>query len=225
MVVHLLSPNNRYDMLYLRNYAVLNVKDRPGQDPGRRARCGCSVPCDYAMRLWLNHQKIAERKMTADAAGVINGCRAYGVTVRVELLLRAVRPRPMRRISEASSRSDSHRVVTRLSDVADRVEVQASQYGLRSLLDNKQAVAIPIFQAPGSNAIQISDNVRATMEELKTNFPQGLEYRIVYDQARAMRRSPAHHRHRAHPVRRVRADRLHQRIILTSAEFYRQLRT
>ena len=71
-------------------------------------------------------------------------------------------------------------VITRLGDVA-RVEIDASQYGLRSLLDNKQAVAIPIFQAPGSNAIQISEQVRATMEELKKNFPQGLDYRIVYD--------------------------------------------
>ncbi|HWA30071.1 MAG TPA: efflux RND transporter permease subunit, partial [Rhizomicrobium sp.] len=71
-------------------------------------------------------------------------------------------------------------VVTRLGDVA-RVEIDASDYGLRSLLNNKQAVAIPIFQAPGSNAIQISDQVRATMEELKQNFPQGLSYSIVYD--------------------------------------------
>jgi len=71
-------------------------------------------------------------------------------------------------------------VVTRLGDVA-RIQIDASEYGLRSLLDNKQAVAIPIFQAPGSNAIQISDNVRATMEELKQNFPQGLDYSIVYD--------------------------------------------
>jgi multidrug efflux pump len=71
-------------------------------------------------------------------------------------------------------------VVTRLNDVA-RVEIDASQYSLRSLLDNKQAVAIPIFQAPGSNAIEISNRVRATMEELKKNFPDGLDYSIVYD--------------------------------------------
>jgi len=71
-------------------------------------------------------------------------------------------------------------VVTRLGDVA-RVEIDASQYGLRSLLNNDQAVAIPVFQAPGSNAIQISDHVRATMEELKKNFPEGLDYSIVYD--------------------------------------------
>ena len=71
-------------------------------------------------------------------------------------------------------------VVTRLSDVA-RIEIDASAYSLRSLLDNRQAVAIPIFQAPGSNAIQISNRVRATMEQLKQNFPEGMDYSIVYD--------------------------------------------
>ena len=70
--------------------------------------------------------------------------------------------------------------VTRLSDVA-RVELDAAQYGLRSLLNNKPAVAIPIFQSPGSNAIEISNQVRATMDELKKNFPEGLDYSIVYD--------------------------------------------
>jgi multidrug efflux pump len=71
-------------------------------------------------------------------------------------------------------------VVTRLKDVA-RVELGASEYALRSLLDNKSAVAIPIFQAPGSNALQISDNVRKTMAELQKDMPEGLEYHIVYD--------------------------------------------
>src|SRR5471032_507419 len=191
MVVHLNSPNGRYDMLYPRNYAVLNVKDRLAkiQGVGQVQMFGSG---DYAMRLWLNPQKIAERKMTADevinavrrqnvqvAAGVING-PPYGSKGELQLPINA-----QGRLSDPDQFANivikrDNGVVTRLADVA-RVEVQASQYGLRSLLDNKQAVAIPIFQAPGSNAIQISDNVRATMEELKQNFPQGLEYRIVYD--------------------------------------------
>jgi multidrug efflux pump len=70
--------------------------------------------------------------------------------------------------------------VTRLSDVA-RVEIDAAQFGLRSLLDNKQAVAIPIFQSPGSNAIDISNRVRNTMAALARNFPEGVEYSVVYD--------------------------------------------
>ncbi len=191
MVVHLLSPNQRYDMLYLRNYAVLNVKDRLAkiQGVGSVQLFGSG---DYAMRLWLNPQKIAERAMTAEevinavrrqniqvAAGVING-PPYGSKGELQLPINA-----QGRLSDPEQFADivikrDKGVVTRLADVA-RIEVEASQYGLRSLLDNKQAVAIPIFQAPGSNAIQISDQVRATMEELKANFPQGLEYSIVYD--------------------------------------------
>jgi multidrug efflux pump subunit AcrB len=192
MVVHLLSPDNRYDMLYLRNYAVLNVKDRLAkiQGIGSVQLFGSG---DYAMRLWLNPQKIAERKMTADevinavrrqnvqvAAGVING-PPYGSKSELQLPINAQgRLSDPGEFAQIVIKRDSNGVITRLSDVA-RVEVQASQYGLRSLLNNQQAVAIPIFQAPGSNAIDISNNVRATMEELKQNFPQGLEYRIAGD--------------------------------------------
>src|SRR3984957_3241452 len=191
MVVHLLSPNNRYDMLYLRNYAVLNVKDRLAkiQGVGSVQMFGSG---DYAMRIWLNPEKIAERKMTADevinavrhqnvqvAAGVING-PPYGSKGELQLPINA-----QGRLSDPDEFANivikrDGGTVTYLKDVA-RVEVDASEYGLRSLLDNKQAVAIPIFQAPGSNAIDISNNVRATMEELKQSFPQGLEYRIAYD--------------------------------------------
>ena len=70
--------------------------------------------------------------------------------------------------------------VTRLRDVA-RLEMGASEYALRSLLDNKDAAAIAIFASPGSNALDISSNVRARMAELKKNFPQGVEYSVVYD--------------------------------------------
>jgi len=78
--------------------------------------------------------------------------------------------------------------VVRLRDVA-RIELGASEYGLRSLLDNKQAVAIPIFQAPGSNALEISDHLRATMAEIKKNMPEGVSYQIVYDPTQVVRSS------------------------------------
>ncbi len=191
MVVHLNSPDGRYDMLYLRNYAVLNVKDRLAKIEGV-GDVQLFGSGDYAMRVWLNPEKIAERNLTADdvvnairqqnvqvAAGVING-PPYGKTGQLQLPINV-----QGRLSDPDQfkniviKRDAG-VITRLGDVA-RIEIDASQYGLRSLLNNKQAVAIPIFQAPGSNAIAISDHVRATMEELKQNFPQGLEYSIVYD--------------------------------------------
>jgi multidrug efflux pump len=191
MVVHLTSPTGRYDMLYLRNYAVLNVKDQLAklQGVGNVQLFGSG---DYAMRIWLNPQRIAELGLSADdvvnavrkqnvqvAAGVING-PPYGTKSQLQLPItvegRLSDPEEFRQIVIKNDGG----VVTRLGDVA-RVEIDASQYGLRSLLNNHQAVAIPIFQAPGSNAIQISDQVRATMAELKKNFPQGLDYSIVYD--------------------------------------------
>src|SRR5207245_936051 len=67
-----------------------------------------------------------------------------------------------------------------LRDIA-RIELGASGYALRSLLNNKTAVAVPIFQLPGANAIQLSKDVRRTMEELKKNFPEGIDYAVVYD--------------------------------------------
>src|SRR5262249_61748895 len=73
--------------------------------------------------------------------------------------------------------------ITRLRDVA-RVELGAGEYALRSLLNNKPAVALAIFQAPESNALQLSNDVRKTMAELKVEFPEGVDYRIVYDPTR-----------------------------------------
>src|SRR5258708_34461503 len=83
---------------------------------------------------------------------------------------------------------DASGVITRLSDVA-RIEVDAAQYGLRSLLDNDSAVAIPIFQSPGSNAIDISNQVRKTMAKLAENFPDGVSYSGVHDPTVFGRRS------------------------------------
>jgi len=191
MVVHLRSPNERYNMLYLRNYAVLNVKDQLAKIPGVGS-VQLFGSGDYAMRIWLNPQKIAERGMTADevvsavrrqnvqvSAGAIGG-PPYDEGVEVQLPINA-----QGRLADADEFAEiivkrDNGVVTRLKDVA-RIEVDAAEYGLRSLLDNKPAVAIPIFQSPGSNAIDISNRVRSTMEELKKNFPEGLEYSIVYD--------------------------------------------
>ena len=167
MVVHLNSPDGRYDMLYLRNYAVLNVKDRLAKIEGV-GDVQLFGSGDYAMRIWLNPEKIGARNMTADevvaairkqnvqvAAGVING-PPYGAAGKLQLPInvdgRLSDPEQFKQI--VIKRENG--VVTRLGDVA-RVEIDASQYGLRSLLNNKQAVAIPIFQAPGSNAIEISN--------------------------------------------------------------------
>ncbi len=192
MVVHLTSPNDRYDMLYLRNYATINVKDQLAKIQGV-GRVGLFGSGDYAMRLWLNPDKIAERGLTAEeivdavrrqnvqvAAGVIGG-PPYDHGVQLQIPVNAQgRLTDVDQFNEVIVRRDANGVITRLKDVA-RISMDADQYGLRSLLDNKSAVAIPIFQSPGSNAIEVSDQVRKTMADLKKSFPEGVDYSVVYD--------------------------------------------
>ncbi|WP_297007187.1 efflux RND transporter permease subunit [Thalassospira sp. UBA6510] len=192
MVVHLRSPNERYDMLYLRNYATLNVRDRLARITGV-GQVGLFGSGDYAMRVWLNPDKVAERNLTAGevvsaiqsqnvqvAAGIIGGA-PYDSGVQFQLPINiSGRLESPEEFENIIVKREADGTVTRLGDVA-RVEMEAQQYALRSLLDNKPAVAIPIFASPGSNALDISSNVRATMEELKQGFPEDLDYSIVYD--------------------------------------------
>ena len=192
MVVHLRSPNERYDMLYLRNYATLNVRDRLARITGV-GQVGLFGSGDYAMRVWLNPDKVAERNLTAGevvsaiqsqnvqvAAGIIGGA-PYDSGVQFQLPINiSGRLESPEEFENIIVKREADGTVTRLGDLA-RVEMEAQQYALRSLLDNMPAVAIPIFASPGSNALDISSNVRATMEELKQGFPEDLDYSIVYD--------------------------------------------
>lgn len=200
MVVHLLSPNDRYDMAYLRNYAVLNVKDRLARLPGIGA-VQLFGSGDYSMRIWLDPRKVAERGLSADdvvqaireqnvnvAAGVIGASPSVpGVDYQISINARG-RLQTEEEFGDIVIKTSSDGVVTRLKDVA-RIELGASEYALRSLLNNKQAVAIPIFQSPGSNALEISENVRKTMAELKKDMPEGVDYNIVYDPTQFVRSS------------------------------------
>ncbi|MGO4308117.1 efflux RND transporter permease subunit [Cupriavidus sp. RAF12] len=191
MVVHLVSPSDRYDMLYLRNYALLNVKDELAKIPGI-GQIKLYGSGNYAMRVWLNPQKIAERNMNPDevvaairkqnvqvAAGVVGG-PPYKDSVEIQLPVNVQgRLTDVDQFENIIVKREAG-VVTYLKDVA-RVEMGASEYALRALLDNKQALALVIFQTPGANAIDISNSVRAKMAELNKRFPSGLEYRIAYD--------------------------------------------
>ncbi len=192
MVVHLTSPKSRYDMLYLRNYGTLNIKDQLAKIRGvgsvRLFGSG-----DYAMRIWLNPDRIAERGMTATevvnairsqnvqiAAGVIGG-PPYDKGTQVQLQVNAQgRLKDPKEFEQIIIKRDTNGVITRLNDVA-WVELDAQSYALRSLLNNEPAVAIPIFASPGANALDISDDVRSVMAELKKSFPDDLDYTIVYD--------------------------------------------
>ena len=200
MVVHLTSPDDRYDMTYLRNYAVINVKDRLARLEGV-GEVGLFGSGNYAMRVWLDPQKVAQRGLTASdavraireqnvqvAAGVIGGSpSARDVPLQLSINAQG-RLKTEAEFADIILKSSPDGGITRLGDVA-RIELAASEYGLRSLLDNKPAVAIPIFQSPGANALDVSDRVRQTMEELSADFPASVEYRIVYDPTQFVRAS------------------------------------
>ena len=200
MVVHLTSPDDRYDMTYLRNYAVINVKDRLARLEGV-GEVGLFGSGNYAMRVWLDPQKVAQRGLTASdavraireqnvqvAAGVIGGSpSARDVPLQLSINAQG-RLKTEAEFADIILKSSPDGGITRLGDVA-RIELAASEYGLRSLLDNKPAVAIPIFQSPGANALDVSDRVRRTMEELSADFPASVEYRIVYDPTQFVRAS------------------------------------
>jgi multidrug efflux pump len=192
MVVHLTSPDGRYDGVYLRNYATLKIKDELARVPGV-GQAMIFGAGDYAMRIWIDPQRAAARGLTA--GDIVRAVREQNVQVSAGQLGAPPTPQASdfllsinaqgRLVSEQEFgdivlKTGASGQPVRLSDVA-RLELGASEYALRSLLDNVEAVAIPIFQAPGSNAIALSDGVRARMAELASRFPEGLAYDVVYD--------------------------------------------
>ncbi|HET7794548.1 MAG TPA: efflux RND transporter permease subunit [Rhizobacter sp.] len=200
MVVHLLSPSGRYDMTYLRNYAVLNVKDRLARVEGV-GDVQLFGSGDYSMRVWLDPQKVAQRGLSpSDVVAAIRGQNvqaAAGIVgaspglagVDMQLSINAQgRLQNEEEFGDIIVKTNADGAVTRLRDIA-RLELGAADYSLRSLLDNKDAVAVPIFAAPGSNAIAISDGVRATMADIKKAMPEGVDYEIVYDPTQFVRAS------------------------------------
>ncbi|MFY0989571.1 efflux RND transporter permease subunit [Halomonas sp. C05BenzN] len=192
MVPQLTSPDGRYDSTYLRNYAALHVRDELARLPGvgQAMLFGAG---DYAMRVWIDPDRAAARGLTA--GDILAAIREQNVQVSAGQLGAPPTPEGAdflisinaqgrltteQEFGDIIVKAGRDGQVTYLSDVA-RLELGAAEYSLRSLLDNDPAVAIGIFQAPGSNAIALSDSVREKMEELAERFPEGVEYEVVYD--------------------------------------------
>lgn len=191
MVVHLLSPDKRYDPLYISNYAYLQVRDELSRIPGVSDVLVWGAG-EYSMRLWLDPSLIAARGLTAGdviaavreqnvqvAAGSVgqapNSSAAFQVTVNT-----LGRLTDEKQFGEIIVRTGGDGQVTRLRDVA-RIEMGADAYALRSLLDGEPAVALQIVQSPGANALDVAKSVRTTMQRLEASFPAGLSSRIAYD--------------------------------------------
>ncbi|MEA1082099.1 multidrug efflux RND transporter permease subunit [Marinobacter qingdaonensis] len=192
MVVHLHSPDESRDITYLANYAELNVKDQISR-LGGVGDVQLFGGGEFAVRLWLKPDELAARNL--NASDVVNAVRAQNRQIAAGSL--GAQPAPnesqfqlMLNVRGRLTSLDEFRdivlkigdngAITRLSDVA-RVELGQNTYALEAGLDGKPAVAMPIFQRPGANAIELSDSVRETMDRLSGSFPQGVTYDIVYD--------------------------------------------
>ena len=192
MVVHLLSPNDRYDQLYISNYAKTRIRDRLVRLDG----VGDVIlfgEREYSLRIWLDPEKLSAYGMTATdvvqalrdqnvqvSGGSIggpptSGVNAFQYTVTTEG--RFSDPRQFRYVIVKST--EAGRLV-QLQDVA-RIELGAKDYVSNSYLDGKPAVAIGIFSRPGTNALDAAASIQGVMNEVSPNFPPGLEYRIVYN--------------------------------------------
>ncbi|WFU08025.1 efflux RND transporter permease subunit [Rhizobium sp. CB3090] len=200
MVVNLVSDGADHDITYLRNYATLNIKDRLARIEGV-GQVQVFGAGDYSMRVWIDPQKAAEHNLAASdisnaissqnvqaAAGII-GASPSRPSVDLQLNVNAQgRLRTPEEFGNIIVKTGANGEITRLRDVA-RVELGAEDYTLRSLLDGKPAVAVAVLQAPGSNAIEIANNVRSTMNELQQAMPAGVKYDIVYDTTKFVRAS------------------------------------
>ncbi|MEZ0295155.1 MAG: efflux RND transporter permease subunit, partial [Candidatus Methylacidiphilales bacterium] len=192
LLVQLTSPNKRYDEVYLRNYATLQIKDVLARIHGAGS-VQIFGSGDYAMRVWLDPNKAAARNLTASdivtaireqniqvAAGGV-GQQPVSSPVSLDLLIntkgRLVTEEEFGNIVVKTG-DNGQKVL--LKDVA-RIQLGASTYALQSLLNNEPSVAIPVFQLPGANAIKLSHDIRDKMKELAKDFPEGLTYSINYD--------------------------------------------
>lgn len=192
LVVNLFSPDGKFDQLYISNYAYLQVQDAllRVEGVGDVHLFGAR---NYSMRIWLNAARLAEVNLTAGdvvqalrqqnvevAAGVIGqppmkhpGAFQFSVNTKGRLQT----PEEFANVVVKSGEGGN---LVRIRDVA-RVELGALDYSVNSYLNGQNAVAVVVFQLPGSNAVATAQRVLATMQELSTRFPEGLEYRVVHN--------------------------------------------
>src|SRR5712692_5124587 len=191
MVVHLYSPDKSRDPLFISNYATVEVTDLLNRIYGVGAITVFGAR-DYSMRVWLDPDRLYALGLTTGdvitalqgqnvqvASGVLNQPpvaqpRAFQIAVRT--LGRLVDPNEFADIVVKQSST----AVVRLKDVG-RIELAAVDYSTNSYRDLDPAVALVIYQLPGSNALATAQKIKSTMDELSKKFPAGLEYTIIYN--------------------------------------------
>ena len=200
MVVHLLSPDKSFDELYIANYMQLRIREQLLRLPG----VGTVIVfggSEYAVRVWLDPDRLSSYSLSA--GDVVSALQAQNVQVSGGIL--GQQPAPddnalqvivttqgrftdIRQFRDVIVKSGGEGRIVRLRDVA-RVELGAKDYTSRSYLDGQTAVALGIFQRPGTNALKTAEAVIKRMDELAKDFPPGLEHTIVYNPTEFIDRS------------------------------------
>ncbi|MES0879740.1 efflux RND transporter permease subunit [Roseibium sp. SCP14] len=200
LVVNLVSPDESRDAIYLSNYATIHVQDRLSRLPGVGSVSQFG-PLDYSMRVWMRPDQMTALNLTATdlsnaiqaqnaraTAGQIGGAPFAGPTdfqfsLKAEGLLETAKQFGDIIVSGSSSGQ-----LVRLQDVA-RVELGSSSYSAFATLNNKPSTAIAIYQSPGANALDVANSVYAELDKMQAGFPDGVEYKLLYDITKAVKAS------------------------------------
>lgn len=200
MVIHMISPDGSRDQQYISNYTTLQVRDvlTRVDGVGNVVVFGAR---DYAMRIWLDPARVAARNLTAGE--VVQALRAANLQVAAGAINQPPATSPgafqlsvqtLGRLSDTEEfsniivRSDQGGGVVRIRDIA-RVELGSQDYTINAYLNNRNAVAIGVFQRPGSNALATAEALKTEMQRLSANFPQGLAYSVVYNPTQFIQQS------------------------------------
>jgi len=192
LFITLTSPDNTFDELYLSNYATLNIRDQLARIKGV-GDVSIFPPSDYSMRIWLNPHQMKSRGITTQ--DILNEMREQNVQVAAGQIGQPPVPagtnfqytiNVLGRLTDIAQfediiiKTDGNGAITRLKDVA-RIDLGGKTYDISANVNGAPSASISIYQLPGANALDVADQVRAKMQELEKNFPQGLEYNVPYD--------------------------------------------
>ncbi len=201
MAVHLYSPDGSLDQQYISNYAGIHIRDRLLRIPGV-GDIGSRASRDYAMRIWIDPDKAAARNLTTDeivaalkthnlqvGAGVIGAAPFTGVPGAYQMNVDArSRLDQADQFADIIIKRDPAGHITRIRDLA-RVELAAQDYTVNAYMSGYPAAAQGIQSQPGANALQSADAVLHTMQELRKDFPPGLDFKIIYNPTEYVRAS------------------------------------
>jgi len=196
MIVNLFSPKGTRDNLYLSNYATIQLRDELARLTGVGDITYLGQR-DYSMRVWLDPEKMASLNLTA--SDVVSAIQQQNAQVAAGQIGQP--PVPMGQVFQFTMttlgrlanteqfadmilKTDASGRIVRMRDVtrdASGIELGAQDYDQSCTLDGRPSVALSIYQLPGSNALKVSDLVKAKMRELRGSFPDDLDYAIVYD--------------------------------------------